>query len=157
MSVSLRRATQDDGKALWNWRNDKAARRSAFNSDRIEYADHIAWLAKKIADKNSIIFICEDGQDLIGEVRFDRTGNTAEVDVCVDRLFRGKGLGAEILIKGSKAAFEKLPVDELVAYIKKDNEASLRAFEKAGFVNTGTIYIKGHECLGLSLRRKTDV
>jgi spore coat polysaccharide biosynthesis protein SpsF len=153
MSILLRRATQNDCKTLWGWRNDEATRRSAFDSDRVEYADHVAWFKKKLIDKNSIIFICEDGQDVIGEMRLDRVGNIAEVDVCVDPIFRGKGLGAEILIKGSKVAFQKLSVDELIAHIKKDNKTSLRAFEKAGFVKIGIKNIKGQECMELSLRR----
>jgi RimJ/RimL family protein N-acetyltransferase len=80
------------------------------------------------------MFMAQDeAGNRLGQVRFDRAGNAAEIDIAVSPAMRGKGIGTLMLKKGCQSYFERCNVDRLVAEIKSDNEASRRVFEKAGF------------------------
>jgi RimJ/RimL family protein N-acetyltransferase len=73
----------------------------------------------------------------VGQVRYDKTDDrTAEVDVSIDTAWRGKGFGSEILRLSVAASCRDLGVRHVVAVIKSDNAASLRAFVSAGFVRS---------------------
>lgn len=56
--------------------------------------------------------------------------------------FLGKGLGSKVIILGTEIFIkEKKPAKPIIAEIKKDNIASVKAFQKAGFKENFTTYV----------------
>ena len=135
--VTLRRATREDRDLLLAWRNDPVTRAASFNSDEVTPDEHDEWLVRKLADRDCALLVAEDEGEPVGQVRFDRRGATAEVDIAVAPARRGRGLGTELLRLAAPTARRALGVERVTARVKHDNAASLRAFEKAGFERTG--------------------
>jgi RimJ/RimL family protein N-acetyltransferase len=67
--------------------------------------------------------------------------NIAEVSIYLDPARIGKGLGTEILRDGIEWARRSLPeVKQFQANIRENNKASIRLFEKIGFVESWRVY-----------------
>jgi UDP-2,4-diacetamido-2,4,6-trideoxy-beta-L-altropyranose hydrolase len=152
--VRLRRATEADCTLLWHWVNDPAVRTAAFHADPIPWSDHLQWFESRVHSDRSVIFIAEaaDGTP-VGQVRFDvNPGESAEVDISVAREWRGRGLAAQIL-RLACDGYQAQAADTLVARIRPGNVASLRAFERAEFQQTGTDRVA--DCEALRLERQS--
>lgn len=141
--LRLRPANVDDAKLLWEWANDPVVRASAFSTDPIPWEKHVAWFAQKIRDPRCFIFVAIDAdENLIGQVRFDITGDEdAECDVHIARESRGKKYAAPLIDAGVRKLFASTDVRSVSAYIREENEASIRSFKKAGFSLQGKAYV----------------
>ena len=136
--LSLRPATQQDWRCLWDWRNDPATREASFDTAPIPLQDHKRWLARKLEGGETRIFIVLDADGRgIGYVRFDIREGNAEISVSVDRGERGKGYGAAAIRHGCERLLATEAIERVIALVKGDNPASLAAFKKAGFVDAG--------------------
>ena len=56
---------------------------------------------------------------------------------------RGRGLGAELITRGVERLMRKSRVQRVVALVRRENEPSQRAFEKAGFARDGECDVAG--------------
>lgn len=142
-AVSLRIATQQDCLLLWNWANDPAVRSASFSSEFISWPRHMQWFSEKLPNRSCRIFIAEilDGTP-VGQVRLDFTqANSATVNVTIAQKFRRMGYASTLIKEVVETAFQQLNLDELHALIKPENQASLRTFERAGFVKTGVEHV----------------
>ena len=135
--ISLRRAQARDAELLLSWRNDAVTRRFAFNSGEVSPAEHAAWLERRLADSGCVLWIAEDDGMAVGQVRLDRDGDAAEVSITTAPEARGRGHAVAMLQLAAAQAADELAVERLVARIKQGNEASLRAFRRAGFSEEG--------------------
>jgi RimJ/RimL family protein N-acetyltransferase len=133
--ISLRPATEGDADRLRAWRNDPVTRESSFSQGEIGAEEHAHWLARKLADPQTAIWIAQAAGEPVGQVRLDRLGDTtaAEVDIAVAPECRGRGHAATILRLAALEARDRLAVDRLEARVKAGNEASARSFRGAGF------------------------
>lgn len=115
----LRRATMEDARNLFNWRNDSETRKYSRNNKIIDWDGHLAWLSKSIGDvHNRKLYIAEtvDG-GLVGTVRADRCKDGAyEVSYTVAPEFRGKGMAKRMTVQFVR---EVIPKKRLVAHIQK--------------------------------------
>jgi RimJ/RimL family protein N-acetyltransferase len=138
--LTLRWASEADCKLLWEWANNPSVRSASFSTGPIPWEVHVEWFASKLRNPDSLIFVASDEQGHpIGQVRFDVVGlDEAEVGVSLDESFRGKGYGTALIATGIRALLEARPVRIIHAYVKPDNQASQRVFEKAGFQLRGT-------------------
>lgn len=128
----VRPATAADAGTLLRWRNDPAVRAMSFNSGVVSPSDHALWLAAKLSDPQTELWIGEVDGRPIGQVRFDLTdGNVAAVSISVDPDGRGSGNGRSLLTAGM--ARQGLGAETLRAEVRPGNIASLRLFEHAGF------------------------
>jgi UDP-2,4-diacetamido-2,4,6-trideoxy-beta-L-altropyranose hydrolase len=133
----LREAKESDSKLLWTWANDPNVRTNAFSTDAIPWETHEQWFAKKLSDKNSAIYLAIGPDDEpLGQIRFDRNGEEAEIDLHLAPGKGGKGLGTELIVRGTQKYFRSAPVQRVISTVKRENAASARAFEKAGFAQT---------------------
>lgn len=131
--LTLRHAGKSDCRLLWEWANDPGVRGASFHTATISWDEHAAWFADKL--DNALIYIAEDQQGKpVGQFRIDwlRDGD-AQVDVSVASEKRGCGIAAALILKAVQAAFRETELVRLHAYVKPENRASVRAFEKAGF------------------------
>lgn len=95
---------------------------------------HEAWFKKKLVSAETVIYIAMSGSDKIGAVRFDAAGEAVKTSVMLNPAFFGQGLGSKVIAIGTeKYLRENRPAKPIVAEIKTDNAASIKAFAKAGF------------------------
>ncbi|WP_266205817.1 UDP-2,4-diacetamido-2,4,6-trideoxy-beta-L-altropyranose hydrolase [Pontibacter kalidii] len=133
-SISMREATADDLLLLFDWANDPAVRRHSFNPNPILLESHTRWLHTKLEDKRAMLYIAEAAGLPAAHIRFELQDGKAVISYLIGSNFRGKGLGHVILQKGVVALLQQNPGLELVeGLVQKENTASVRAFEKAGF------------------------
>ena len=153
--LRLRRATEDDTKLIWKWVNDPAVRASAFSTDPIPWEEHAAWFDNKTQDPLCRIFIAIDAdENPIGLTRFDITKKgEAEIDVNIAKKARGKKYAVPLIDMSVQKLFASTDTKSVSAYIREENEASIRSFEKAGFSLRGKDKRKGIQALHYSRTR----
>jgi UDP-2,4-diacetamido-2,4,6-trideoxy-beta-L-altropyranose hydrolase len=141
---TLRKAEQSDSKLLFDWANDPDVRINAINTNKIEWASHHKWFKKRTDSKVTKIFILEENQIPVGQVRFDSEDGEWMIDYSISRENRGRGLGPIILVEGMK----KFPASaKFVAFVKPSNSASVHVFERLAFKNNGIVLKSGLELL----------
>jgi len=79
----------------------------------------------------------------------------------VARDFRGAGYGSLLLETALQEVFDSRPITKVHAFVRPENLASARAFEKAGFLRLGEMQVKGnlalHYCRERPLSNSNDV
>lgn len=141
---SYRRAVEKDMLLVFNWANDQLSRANSYFSDSITLETHKNWFEKKLRDPNCFIYIAEIQGAPAGMVRYEISGDTAVVGILVGDNFRGKGLASEFLTSTAELYFEG-NTPSILAYIKKNNTASVKSFEKAGYKKIRDEIVHGHE------------
>jgi len=143
-NLAIRRALPGDVKLLYKWSNDSLVRSQSFNSNEISFETHCKWFEGKLKDEQALIYIVEADAIPAALVRFDMTEKNTVIGIAVSEDYRGKGLGTKAIKTGLKEYFRThdLPV---MASIKKDNIASIKSFQKAGFVFLKDEVINGIE------------
>ncbi len=132
--LKLRRACQEDCQLLWEWSNDPEVRAVSFSSEPIPWEDHVKWFQSRLNSPHSIFYIGVDINELsIGQIRYDIKGNEAIISICIDRKYRNQGYGCNLIILGCKKMFIESSVTVIHAYIKAQNQPSIKAFRRAGF------------------------
>ena len=147
--LTLRRAMPEDARMLWEWVNDPAVRTSAFSTDPVPWKGHQGWLARRLVDKDCVIFIGLDAGGIpLGQVRFEGELETATVDVSVAPTHRGKGYAPRLLRLAVAALFDDPRWQTVQAWIKPENLASRHSFERAGFHCQGEESVRGNPAVG---------
>ncbi len=150
--LTLRRAMPEDSRMLWEWVNDPAVRASAFSTGPVPWKGHQGWLARRLADKNCVIFIGLDADGIpVGQVRFEGELDRATVDVSVAPSHRGKGHAPRLLRLAAAALFDDPRWQTVQAWIKPENLASRQTFESAGFHCQGEESVQGHPTIGYNI------
>ena len=144
--LECRPAEEDDMMLIFEWANDPAVRAASFYSDPIPLDDHKKWFRKMLDCKDRHLLVVEKhvGNVPVGYFRFDEA--SGEVSVSVGSEHRGRGLGAAVISAGVKYVDDRVGPGKMIAKIKPGNEASARAFEKAGFKPAGASEVNGVEC-----------
>ncbi|MFP3938696.1 MAG: UDP-2,4-diacetamido-2,4,6-trideoxy-beta-L-altropyranose hydrolase [Acidobacteriota bacterium] len=137
--LTLRPATLTDARLLWRWVNDPDVRAASFRSAPIPWLEHRRWLAGRLTDPGTRIYVALDGAgEPVGQIRFEVEGETANVDVSVEPAARGGGLGTGLIRAGCERFFRERGTQRVRARVKVGNRASLGAFRRAGFASLGT-------------------
>ncbi len=130
-ALQLIKATMDDCEIIYNWANEEEVRKNSFNSDLIEYEDHIKWFEAKINDDNVYLFILKDEDILVGMLRLEKQeDDSLLINFSIDANSRGKGYATKLL----KLIKEKYLNEVLIGKVKPENIGSIKAFEKAGYI-----------------------
>lgn len=132
--ITIRSATIRDALRLYVWRNHPTTRAMFRNTAPISWESHVEWLKLALFNLSRILYIVERDDDPVGTARLDLDGVEAEVSVTIAPEARGAGIGTEALRLLRDEAFESHVLQRLVARIKVENGASIKAFERAGFV-----------------------
>jgi RimJ/RimL family protein N-acetyltransferase len=80
-------------------------------------------------------------------VRYDRSQSGLELSFSIDRAVRGQGLGSEILVMSATRACRELNEEKVWGLTKVDNQTSIRAFERAGFIKDGESVVNGERAI----------
>jgi UDP-2,4-diacetamido-2,4,6-trideoxy-beta-L-altropyranose hydrolase len=152
--VWLRPARADDCRLIWEWANEPSARAASFSTEGIPWERHQQWFAAKLNDPGCTFFIAVNGSGVpIGQLRCDVSDSTAVISISLDPRFRGTGYGTKMLREGSEELFERGNVNTIHAFIRHGNDASYRAFEKAGFRRVEDTIVQGQPASLLVLRK----
>jgi RimJ/RimL family protein N-acetyltransferase len=155
-NLRLRQIEEKDCRLLWEWANDPEVRAVSFSPKPIPWDQHLQWFHSKLADPNALLYLVTDLEDApVGEVRYQREGTRAVVSICLGPEFRGKGYGNTILKMATEELFRSTQVKKIDAYVKPENEASLRLFTSAGFTLGATGQVGGQRAVHLVLGRKS--
>ncbi len=131
----LRAARWDDADTLLAWANDPETRAASFASAAIAEPGHRAWLAGRLADPETRLWLVEDpaGGGPVGTLRLARADGVGTVSITVAPSCRGHGWGGRML--AALAAWNRAATftPRLVAWVRDDNAASLALFAAAGY------------------------
>lgn len=135
--IVLREASSADAELLYLWINDSDVRCNSFDGHHITWDEHIKWYNKKLQDKNCVIYVALtfiDGEMIpVGQIRLDIENKTAKISYSIAKEFRNQGLGTSMVQKIELYCMQKYNIVSIYAYVKNNNIASIKVFEKCGF------------------------
>lgn len=131
--VTYRRAKTSDCDLYYKWANDPSVRQMAYNKAPIPYNNHVTWFYNKIKSNNSCLYLYYYKRNPIGQVRYDIEDGKAEIDISLDKEFRGMNLGFEILKKSIQTFSLEYPNILITSEVFAENTASQNTFSKCGF------------------------
>ncbi len=131
--ITLREATKEDSKFLFNLRNDAVVRKNSISQERVSPKEHRDWFSKSLFDEDKHTFIIVFDGSRIGQVRFDEKNGGAEINLALHKFYRGKGIGDKVLTNACKIGFSDLNFKYILGRIKKHNIASIKIFKRNGF------------------------
>ena len=134
--LEFRRASIDDSRLLFNWVNEGLVRSNSFNSGLIDYHSHQLWLANKLNDESTFIYIAIFKHFEVGQVRIENELSTHNyiIDYSIDKCWRGRRLGLQILRKLEEVLINEFESDfYLLGRVKFENLASQKTFESLGY------------------------
>ena len=133
--ICFRFADETDCKKLFDWRNDPEVRAVSGDSSMLDFESHKNWFSGVLNDSKTIIFIIlNERYKEIGQIRLNKKTKENVISISLDKEFREKGYGALAIKKASEIFLKYFNINDIFAYIKKDNIASVKSFEKAGYV-----------------------
>lgn len=139
MELSIRPATIDDAKLLWEWANDLSVRQQSFNTEPIDWGSHMRWFSGRIASTATRFYLLLNNGQPVGQIRYDCDENSksAEISFSIGKEHRGRRFGVEILRLTCDQALQDLDCRQITALVIKGNEISHKAFLSAGFEMAG--------------------
>ncbi len=136
--ISLRPATTADTEMVFKWRNDPFILAHGSSQREVEWEEHRKWFGETISSSTRRMFIVQDGESPIGQIRFDRQDRRdCVVSVYLLRASTGRGWGVRAISLGCTAIFEEWDVGRIIACVRHDNPVGRSAFLKAGFGEGG--------------------
>ena len=141
--VQLRTVEKHDAQKIFEWRNQENVRNSSRDSEIISIEQHTEWFARVLADENKMLFIGSVDQQEIGVLRFDITGDVAEISIYLAPEKHGKGYASALVNAGEDFLMNNRPdVEGVTAEILPENLASIRLFESCGYEKIALQYLK---------------
>ena len=130
----LRSVTIDDLNLLFEWVNEPAVRKNSFNMNIISMDEHAAWLERVLTDFNTKLYILQEEDTPLGQVRLTYDTNVWQISYSIAPAYRAQGYGKIILQLAENELIRGGHIGEqLYAEVKKDNIASQRIFKKLGY------------------------
>lgn len=140
--MEFRKATINDTKIIFELSADSETRKNSFNTAKINYDDHVKWFGSKINDSKHCFLLFFENETLIGLVRISEESETlATIGVTIDSNQRGKGYASELIKTASDYYKQYNPSKTIQALIKKENQKSIKSFEKAGYLYHSEIVV----------------
>jgi len=126
--IDLKPARIEDTIAIWKWRNEKTVRMNSFNTRPIHLKKHLSWFSHALCNRKKRIFVIYNNKSKIGFVRIDMD-TKPEINIAVGKRYRRLGFGSRAI----RLACELVNRKNIIAKLKRENMASIKAFERAGF------------------------
>ena len=152
--ISMRVSTSSDIDLYYEWANDELVRQNSFQQDEIQYEDHVLWFNSKIEDPNFLflVFFNQD-KSAIGQVRINKDLEEVIIGISVDNNYRGFRYSFKMLNLACQYYFKNYSENEIFAYIKLENIASITTFKKAGFLQIQFVSVKNIESVKLKITK----
>lgn len=133
---SLRLVTAADATQLLAWTNEPTVRQASFNPQPVSAEFHERWLNARLSDPYALLLLAEEAATgaPVGLIRFSIAQDDATLSYLLDPAYRGRGWAALLLALGTAHLAQTYPqVRRIVGHVQGHNQASLRAFERAGY------------------------
>ena len=152
--LKFRFAAAEDVDLYYNWANDEVVRNHSFNNNPIVHENHVAWFNSKLKSEVSKFYLFYIDNDIpVGQVRIDKSNEEVIIGISIDKDYRGKSLGVDMLKLACDSYFEQHPNAIIIAYIKEENISSYNIFKKAGFTNEEMVMEHGYKSYKLYKRK----
>lgn len=141
--ITLRQAIAEDCPLLYEWRNHPEVREQSHQPSPIHWEAHQSWFKSALCNPAQILLVGENAGLPVGVLRYDLFDDGKACRISIYRVpgSAGQGLGSHLLKAGSQWLRDNLPeVQRVEAEIRSGNIASIRAFEKAGFIQRYQVY-----------------
>lgn len=133
--IEIKKATQNDTKRLFEWRNQSKIRNASKNSDPILWDEHQKWFDALIQDGNRHLLIGSINDKPVGVVRFDIESDEAEVSIYLVPDGSNVGQGKNLLRASELWLNSNRPeVLRINAIVLTENEASKKLFSDSGYL-----------------------
>lgn len=133
-ALIARPATIADEETLFEWRNDETVRLNSRAHEEVAWESHRSWLRRSLVDEDRILLIIESDGTPVATCRWDRRSEREwEVSITVAPDSRGRGLAHAAVDAAEGALKDSAPV-RMLAVVHRDNAASRRLFERAGYL-----------------------
>jgi RimJ/RimL family protein N-acetyltransferase len=148
--LSLRRAASSDCALVFEWANDPVTRANSFSPQAISWEDHKTWFDRILQDPERELFVLLASSEPIGQARLARASADGddEISLALAPAWRGLGLAAEAIRLVTRESGALV----VHAYVKTGNDASIRAFLRAGYVEVGDVEREGKRAVHLTIR-----
>lgn len=128
----------EDAELIWRWRTDPRTLKRWFDPRTFSLESHRAWLDRVLANPDDHLLFGSIGGRKTGILRLStalwKGERYGEAGIYLDPDLHGRGLGGRLLARFPDWCRESVPgLRGLFARVDKDNAASRRIFEKAGF------------------------
>jgi len=142
-ALVARRATLQDARLLWRWRNDAATRAGSRSSTEVPWENHLRWLTAILTRTDRMLLVVEDPLGAVGPAgpvgtaRWDLAPGRErewEVSITVAPDRRGQSLARWLLRAAEVALSGGTNVSAYLATVQCENHASLRLFETSAYV-----------------------
>lgn len=133
INAKLVKAKPSDVDLLFSWANDPLCRQNSFSSKMIEYNEHVLWFDKVLKDSDSIIYILYVDEIPCGQIRLTINESEAIISYSVAKEYRGNNFGLIMLSLIEKECEAVKQIKTLSGYVKAENIASQKTFEKSGY------------------------
>ncbi|WCJ58883.1 UDP-2,4-diacetamido-2,4,6-trideoxy-beta-L-altropyranose hydrolase [Fontisphaera persica] len=153
--VRLRPATSNDARLVYEWFNEPSVRAVSFSPEPVSWEHHLAWFKARLADPRHVLWIAEatPGRP-VGQARFALDGHTATISISLSAETRGQGWGTLLIWAACRKLCREHPeIRRVEAWIKPDNQPSLRAFAKADFLPWAEKDVRGQPALVYEWKR----
>lgn len=138
----LRKAVAEDVKKIYEISNDEDVRKNSFNQEKIDFSQHGKWFGRKITDRNCLFLIAECNQRTVGQIRFD-VEKDAVISISIHKDYRNMGIGNLMMKKALQFLKNGYPaLGKVVAFVKDENIASKKYFEKCDFKYIRSVVMK---------------
>ena len=132
--ISLRPVQADDREVIFRWRNDPFILSHGSSNREVSWAEHCKWFDETLRESDRKLFVIQNKNAPIGQVRFDRQNQReCVISAYLLREFTGHGWGVEAIREACKAILDAWDVESVIACVRKDNPGGRSAFLKAGF------------------------
>ncbi len=134
--IKFRKPTIEDTQLYFDWANDESVRNNSYSSNEIDFETHVNWFTSKLQDETCFMYLFQnENNEFIGQVRIQKQDDFSSIiGVSIDANQRGKSYANKIIEMASTDFLYKNNMNTIDAYIKEENIASAKGFEKAGFI-----------------------
>src|SRR5205085_922279 len=95
--------------------------------------------------------------EFLGQIRFEQSGVSAVVSVSLAPEARGRNWGPALIVQGVQRYFAETDAARIEAYIKPENQPSLRAFQTADFRDAGDTVVRNQPARRFELPRASCI
>ena len=128
--TTLRPATMEDARRLFDWVNDPAVLETkAETNGQIDWNVHFTWLSARLADPETYLAIIEVSGAPVGQVRLQPGPRGRHIDIFVAPGHRGRGI-AHAAVAHALSEIDERPV---FAVVLDGNQGSHALFQSLGF------------------------
>lgn len=138
MKITLRRMGFEDKQRVLEWRNQPFIYNKGFSGQTVTQEEHDIWCFGAIYRREPCVYIIEVNGNPCGIIKFHyfKKNNEDVVSIYLVEEMTGKGIGPKVIRMACK--LERVPGKIFTAEFLPENEASKKAFKKAGFRIGGT-------------------